>query len=210
MSVARPGFERRVLGGHGNVVYPPAGLADRPELVPQHDYYVGLTATSRRAVAFCHCVCCNLLSFCSAVSTMNRSVIIALLVFVICLLPLVLGAEPVVLLTLPGDLPVGTLLAALALSAGALIPAIASTGLMFLRLAGSVLLIAALPWLPLGIYLSGDAHLNFGRDSIGSDVFWAYTFALFALVLLFVNATLLALVWRWYGAGKRTEGRIHQ
>lgn len=127
---------------------------------------------------------------------MNRASASLLLVFLLCLMPLALGMERLLTATLPGGLPLGTLLAALALALGALVPATADAGSRLLRAAGWVALAAGLPWLPLGIYLSGDARLNFGADSSGSQAYWSYTGALAALVLLLVNLALLAALWR--------------
>lgn len=57
---------------------------------------------------------------------------------------------------------------------------------------------ACLPWLALGIYLSGNVELNFGAGSSLSGGFWAYTGLLAATVLMLVNGTVLLPVWRWW------------
>lgn len=129
---------------------------------------------------------------------MNRTVVTLFVAFVICLLPLGLGMESLLLLSLPGPLPLGTLLAAVALVLGALIPVVAKTGLRVLRRAGWAALVLALPWLPAGVTLSGSAELNFGPGSRGSDAYWAYTVLLAVGVVMLVNATAVVLVWRWW------------
>ncbi len=105
---------------------------------------------------------------------MNRLVLL-LTVVAVCVLPLALGAESVLLAGLPGGLPLGTLLAALALVAGAAVPLTASRPRSLLRWAGGAGLVAAALWLPLGVYLSGNPALNFVSDASGSVLFWELT-----------------------------------
>ena len=115
--------------------------------------------------------------------TMKRPVPLLLIAVALCVLPLALRAEGVLLLSLPGELPLGTLLAALALIAGATVPIAASRSKTPLRWAGYVALTAAVLWLPLGIYLSGNAALNFVNDGADSAAFWRLTAGLVAFVL---------------------------
>ena len=101
-----------------------------------------------------------------------------------CLVPLGFGLESILLIPLPGGLPFGTLLAAVALVAGSAIPLALGRKGSWLRRTGSLVLVAAILWLPLGIVLSGNASLNFVQDPLDSAFFWRYTAVLAAVTLL--------------------------
>jgi hypothetical protein len=127
---------------------------------------------------------------------MSRTLALLLVALLLCGLPLLLGIESILLLSLPGGLPLGTLMAALALICGALIASAEPSGLRVLRIGGWIALLFTLPWLPMGIYLSGNPRLSFNTESTGSEVFWLYTGWVTLLVFLLVNATLSVLIWR--------------
>lgn len=95
----------------------------------------------------------------------------------------VLGPAGLVEARLPGGLPLGTLLAAVALVAGAAVPLAASRPGTVLRWVGAAGLGAAAAWLPLGIVLSGNAALNFVDDAADSALFWTLTRWLAGLIL---------------------------
>ncbi|MEM1271919.1 MAG: hypothetical protein AAGI08_17870 [Bacteroidota bacterium] len=115
---------------------------------------------------------------------MKRLVLILLAVVFASILPLALGAESVLLIGLPGGLPLGTLLAALAFAAGAGVPLAASRPDTFLQTVSRLVLAAAVLWLPVGIYLSGNPALNFVDDASDSALFWRLTAGLGVLILV--------------------------
>ncbi|MEO0558105.1 MAG: hypothetical protein AAF170_07965 [Bacteroidota bacterium] len=114
-----------------------------------------------------------------------------LVAIALCLLPLALGLESLLLVNLPGGLPLGTLLAALAFILGAAVPVVASRPRTLLRWVGMIGLVAAVLWLPLGMYLSGTPSLSFVNDAADSAIYWGLTKGLAAGIL----ATML-----WAGA----------
>ena len=103
---------------------------------------------------------------------------------VACLIPLMFGIETILLVNLPGGLPLGTLLAAIAFISASFIPISKSKPGSFLRRIGSVLLLASILWLPLGIYLSGNAALSFVQDAADSHLFWRFTAGLGVSILV--------------------------
>ena len=113
-----------------------------------------------------------------------RPIHFLILIFILCLLPIILGLESILLSVLPGGLPLGTFLAATALIAGALIPVIQGRSGKVLWRMGIILVIAAILWLPLGIILSGNAALNFVQDAVDSTFFWRFTSVLAGLIIL--------------------------
>ena len=124
-----------------------------------------------------------------------------LLCLALCVLPLALGAEAVLLVGLPGGLPLGTLLGALAFVLGAAIPFAASRPRSLLRRVSVVALAAAVLWLPLGIYLAGNATLSFVNDAADAAVYWRLTAGLAGLILT-------TMVWAGTAAflGRRSRG----
>ena len=100
---------------------------------------------------------------------------------------------------LPGGLPLGNLLAAVALTAAAAIPLVTSRpGTALRRIAlGSVL--ASLLWLPAGVWLSGNAALNFSSGAEFSAMFWRFTGGLAVLIvalLVWTSVAALARCWK--------------
>lgn len=114
---------------------------------------------------------------------MKRFVPVLLTVVVLCVLALVSGVEALLLIPLPGGLPLGTLFAILALVAGAAVPLAVSRPGSLLRWVGAIALVAAVLWFPVGAYLSGNAELNFVVDAANSALFWHLTAAVAVLVL---------------------------
>lgn len=112
-----------------------------------------------------------------------RPVPLLLLVLALCVLPLALGAEAILLFGLPGGLPLGTLLAALAFVLGAVVSVAASQPRSLLRRVSVVALAAAALWLPIGVYLAENAALRFVNDAADSAVFWRLTAGLGGLIL---------------------------
>ena len=82
----------------------------------------------------------------------------------------------------------GTLMAAVAMISASLIPVVKPNSASFLRRAGWILVSASVLWLPLGIYLSGNAALNFVQDAADSQIYWRFTAGLSVCILI-------ALVW---------------
>jgi len=117
-----------------------------------------------------------------------KTVTVLLLLAIGCLVPLILGVEGILLVSLPGGLPLGTLLAAVAMISASLIPVVKSNSGSFLRRAAWVLFSTSVLWLPLGIYLSGSAALNFVQDAADAQFFWRFTSGL-------VITILIVLVW---------------
>ena len=117
-----------------------------------------------------------------------KTVTVLLLLAIGCLIPLILGMEAILILSLPGGLPLGTLMAAVAIISASLIPVVKSNSGSFLRRAAWVLFSGSLLWLPLGIYLSGSAALNFVQDAADSQIYWRFTAGLSVCILI-------ALVW---------------
>ena len=117
-----------------------------------------------------------------------KTVTVLLLLAIGCLIPLILGVEGILLVSLPGGLPLGTLLAAVAMISASLIPVVKSNSGSFLRRAAWVLFSTSVLWLPLGIYLSGSAALNFVQDAADAQFFWRFTSGL-------VITILIVLVW---------------
>ena len=117
-----------------------------------------------------------------------KTVTVLLLLAIGCLVPLILGVEGILLVSLPGGLPLGTLLAAVAMISASLIPVVKPNSGSFLRRAAWVLFSTSVLWLPLGIYLSGSAALNFVQDAADAQFFWRFTSGL-------VITILIVLVW---------------
>ncbi|PWN06021.1 hypothetical protein [Rhodohalobacter mucosus] len=67
---------------------------------------------------------------------------------------------------------------------------------------GLIILVAAILWLPLGIYLSGNAALNFVQDASDSLFFWRFTTGLAVLVLAALGWTAVAIVKRQFKKDK--------
>ncbi len=133
---------------------------------------------------------------------MPRPTPLLLSAVVLCVLPLALGLESILLVGLPGGLPLGTLLAALALVAGAAVPVVASRRGAPLWWVGLVTLVGTALWLPVGIALSGSASLSFVNDGADAALFWRMTAWLGALVLLTMG---WAAVDAWVHRRGRTE-----
>lgn len=129
-----------------------------------------------------------------------RRVPLLLFCLAVCLVPLAFGAESVLLIGLPGGLPLGTLLAALAFALGAAVSVAASRPRSLLRRVSTVAMVGALLWLPLGIYLAGNASLSFVDDAADSAVYWRLTAGLGGLTL----ATMV-----WAGVGALLRRRAH-
>ena len=123
--------------------------------------------------------------------------LLLLFLLIACTLPLMLRMEQVLVFALPGDLPLGTLLAAVAfLSGNAAVISAQSPGSLLYPLAG-LGLVAGAVWLPLGIYLSGNPALSFSGDASASSLFWRFTLGLGV-------ATCVLLIWSgWYAWRER-------
>jgi hypothetical protein len=131
---------------------------------------------------------------------MRLPTLLLLSVLVGCTLPLLLRMEEVLIIALPGDLPLGTLLAAGAfLSGNAAVISAQSPGSLLYPMAWLGLAAGAV-WLPLGIYLSGNPALSFSGDDSASSLFWRFTLGLGV-------ATCVLLIWRiwsgWYSRRRR-------
>lgn len=120
-----------------------------------------------------------------------RPIFLPIVILIACLVPLVLGAERILLLPLPGGLPLGNLLAACALVAGSAIPLMPSRPRSWLRWTGSVIMMAAILWLPIGVFLSGDATLSFNQDPVASAFFWRFTAGLGISILALIAWSLV-------------------
>jgi hypothetical protein len=97
-------------------------------------------------------------------------------------LPLLLRWEPILLFELPLGLPLGTLMAAVAFVSAALLPGCVFEYKAMSAWLGYPLLAAALVWLPIGIWLSGNPRLAFSGES-QADGFWLYTMVLAAVLI---------------------------
>jgi hypothetical protein len=97
--------------------------------------------------------------------------------------------EAILLLFLPGGLPLGTLMAAVAMISASLIPVVKPNSASFLRRAGWILVLASVLWLPLGIYLSGNAALSFVQDAADAQLFWRFTTGLGVCILIALVCT---------------------
>lgn len=120
-----------------------------------------------------------------------------LVLLVLCLIPLVLGMESILLMGLPGGLPLGTLLAAVAIISASLIPVMQSKSGSIRQRIALLLLVASILWLPIGIYLSGNAALNFVQDAADARLFWQYTAILCAGILLILVWTGIEFIRGW-------------
>ena len=107
-----------------------------------------------------------------------------LLLVIACLIPLIFGMETILLVDLPGGLPLGTLMAAIAIISASSIPVIKSKPGSLLHRVALVVLLASILWLPLGIYLSGNAALSFVQDAADSHFFWRFTGGLSLSILV--------------------------
>lgn len=112
-----------------------------------------------------------------------------LILFILCLLPLIFGMESVLLAVLPGGIPLGTLLAAMAFISASSIPVFQNETGSSLRRVGWVLLLASILWLPFGIYLSGSRALNFVQDAGDAQLFWRFTGSLGICILILLTWT---------------------
>lgn len=108
---------------------------------------------------------------------------ILLLITALCVAPLALGMESIVLVGLPGGLPLGTLFAALAFISAAAVPVAASRFGTLHRRLSLVVLALAFVWLPIGIYLAENAALRFVNDAADSALFWRMTRVLAGLIV---------------------------
>lgn len=111
---------------------------------------------------------------------------------VICVLPIVLGWERVLLVGLPGELPLGTLMAAVALVAASGLTLLKREPINLRLVISMVLFVAAIGWLPLGIILSGNASLSFVQDAADSAFFWRFTGGLIISIIVTWIWTLIA------------------
>jgi hypothetical protein len=128
---------------------------------------------------------------------MKRRLGLALgVLIIVCLVPLVMGVEAVLLLELPGGLPLGTLLAAVAMVSGAAIGLVASPPRSWLRWLRALACLAALLWLPLGIVLSGNPALRFVNDAFHAALFWRFTGLTAVLIILVLGASGVSAVLR--------------
>lgn len=127
-----------------------------------------------------------------------KTVPVLLLLAIGCVIPLIFGLEGILLVSLPGGLPLGTLMAAVAMISASLIPVVKPNSASFLRRTGWVLFSASLLWLPLGIYLSGNAALNFVLDASDAQLFWRFTALLSVTILIvLVWSGIQYLIARW-------------
>ena len=85
---------------------------------------------------------------------------------------------------LPGGLPAGNALAAIALASAAAVPVLLSSPGSALRAAALATLTAAAAWLPLSIALAGNLALNFASDR--GSIWLGFTLA----VIVAVSCTL--------------------
>jgi len=112
---------------------------------------------------------------------------ILILIVCTCLVLLVLGGERLLLISLPGGVPFGTFLAAVALVAGSVMPRVVSRKGSLLWRVSSLVIIAAILWLPLGIVLSGNPALSFVNDASDSALFWRFTGALAVIIIFTIS-----------------------
>ena len=128
---------------------------------------------------------------------MRLPTLLLLSLLIACTLPLMLRMEQVLVFALPGDLPLGTLLAAVAfLSGNAAVISAQSPGSLLYPLAWLGLAAGAV-WLPLGIYLSGNPALSFSGDDSASSLFWRFTLG------LGVATCVLLILSGWYSRRTR-------
>lgn len=92
---------------------------------------------------------------------------------------------PQLLWDLPGGLPLGTALAALALCAPAVVALLLSPAATADRRLAQVALVAGMTWLPVSILMAGNPRLNF----TGGNSTWLLFTAITALLVI------LALAW---------------
>lgn len=123
----------------------------------------------------------------------SRSVALLIGICFSAALPLLLGLESVLLIDIAGGLPLGNLMAAIALISGNGACVISSSADTVRYLISLLSLLCATLWLPLGIYLSGNTALNFAGENGVSYGYWAFTAALIALLVLLVIWGLLSL-----------------
>jgi hypothetical protein len=117
-----------------------------------------------------------------------KALVVLGLITALLISPLVLRIEAVLMIGLPGGLPLGTLLAALAMVSGAAIAFAAGSPGSWLRRISCLTMAAAVVWLPLGILLAGNPALSFVNDGSDSALFWRYTA---------VTVLLIILTWVW-------------
>ena len=107
---------------------------------------------------------------------------------IVCTVPLLIGWESALLLMLPGGIPLGTLMAAIAIFSAAKLTSVTARAKTLLSYISALLCLFALFWLPLGAVLSGKMSLNFYQNAASSEFFWRYT-------NMIVVAILGALLW---------------
>lgn len=124
----------------------------------------------------------------------------------LCVLALAFGPEGLLVLQLPGGLPLGTLFAILALVAGAAVPLALSRPRSALRWAGALALAVAVLWFPIGVYLAGNIDLNFTNDAADAERFSRLTRAAAVLVLGTMAWAGLAFGWRRQSGSSEAPG----
>jgi len=123
----------------------------------------------------------------------------------LCAVPMVLGAEAVLLFELPLGVPLGTLLAALMFVLGATISVVSSPSQSSLRLVSVITLLLALVWLPFGTFLAGNPSLSFVNDARDSAVFWRFTAGLAILIAVMM---VCAGITNWLARRRRMKDPV--
>lgn len=105
----------------------------------------------------------------------QRRRLFLLCVFAFCLVPLLSGMESVLLVVLPGGLPLGNLLASLVLLSANGVALNQGRGRSLFFRCSLIALAGTMVWLPLGFVLSGNPALNFSGVGGAAALFWRYT-----------------------------------
>ena len=137
---------------------------------------------------------------------MKRFAPLLLVIIALCILALFFGPESLLIVRLPGGLPLGTLFAIVALTAGAAIPLTLSRPKTPLRWAGAVALAAAVLWFPVGVYLAGNVDLNFYNDAADSALFKQVTIGTSVLILATMLWTTVVSVLRRRARRRASSG----
>lgn len=115
----------------------------------------------------------------------NRIFIGLVLIFVLIVYSL-LSAQPYLLWTLPGGLPLGNLLAAVGLCAASATGLCIHARCSVLWFIALLALLLSIVWLPVSIVQAGNLELNFSADSNSSNFYFSGLTLLMALFSLII------------------------
>ncbi|MFC6441359.1 hypothetical protein [Bowmanella sp. JS7-9] len=122
---------------------------------------------------------------------MNHTILASSGLFISCCLALTFFTGPWLNWMLPGNIPLGNLVAILAYLSGAWLSRLLAPARGVLAVLSILAVIAALSWFPLGVWLAGNLQLNFIAAPERARWFVQLSLVLAAYILTVLLATLI-------------------